>query len=86
MALRPQDRYASPQELADYHVVVSLQGAVSAYVSAIPFHTTALEWDVGEAPAGVEGEEASQRYEALYREIALQVRDLMTTLRGEEAS
>jgi len=82
---RPKALDLAPAELADCHVVVSLEGPVKSYIEAIPFHTTALEWDVGAAPKGLEGEEARQRYEALYREIALQLQDLMTILRGEEA-
>jgi len=82
---RPKALDLAPTELGDYHIIVSLQGPVTSYVDAVPFHTTALEWDVGEAPARLEGEEARQRYEALYREVALQVQDLMTTLHGEEA-
>ena len=76
----------SPQELSDLHVIVSLQGAVKNYVPQIPFHTSALEWDVGSIPEGLEPAERQRRFEEMYRELALQIRDLMETLRGEEAS
>ena len=81
--VKPRTLDLTPQELPDYHVIVSLHGPVAGYVDAVPFHTTALEWDVGEPPAGGD---AAQRYEEIYRELAVQIRDLMTTLRGEEAS
>lgn len=68
--------------IADQHVIVSLEGAVSSYLSEIPFHSTALEWDLGMAPEA--GDE--QGFENLYRAISLQVTDLMETLRGEGAS
>ncbi len=84
--VKPQTLDLTPQELPDYHVIVSLQGPVAGYVDAVPFHTTALEWDVGEAPAAGNAGQAAQRYEEIYRELAVQIRDLMTTLRGEEAS
>ena len=75
----------TPLELTAHHVIVSLQGPVSSYFENIPFHTTPLEWDIGDPPGSEEGEETSRRLEEVYREIALQVRDLMELLRGEEA-
>ncbi|MCB1940750.1 MAG: hypothetical protein KDI53_01665 [Candidatus Accumulibacter sp.] len=74
------------QDLAEYHVIVSLQGPVKSYVANIPFHTAALEWDVDVAVAAdLSGDHRRQRYEALTREIAMRVSNLMSTLRGEEA-
>lgn len=75
----------TPLELTTHHVIVSLQGPVSSYFENIPFHTTPLEWDIGEPPGSEENEETTRRLEEVYREIALQVRDLMELLRGEEA-
>jgi phosphate transport system protein len=72
-------------ELADYHVIVSLQGSVKNYMEQVPFHTTALQWELGPLPDSGDAEKADLRLEGLYREIALKVQDLMTTLRGEEA-
>jgi len=70
----------SPPELADQHVIVSLQGDVSSYIADIPFHTTALEWDVGEISGAVD----TQEIETLYRSLALQIKDLMELVCGEE--
>ncbi len=81
---RPKVLDLSPQELTQYHVIVSLQGPVKSYVDEVPFHTAALEWDVGSLSADLSEEQSQQRFEELYREIALQVRDLIETLRGEE--
>ena len=54
-------------------------------VSLNPFHPTPLEWDVGPAPES--GDEAgNKRLEEIYRDTAVQVRDLMETLRGKDAS
>jgi phosphate transport system protein len=75
----------TPLELASQHFVVSLQGPVHSYFPQLPFHTTPLEWDVGPAPGPGEPAAANRRLEEIYREIALQVRDLMETLRGEGA-
>ncbi len=75
----------TPLELAAQHIIVSLQGPVSNYFKQVPFHTTPLEWDIGPAPEGSDATETARRLEDIYREVALQVRDLMETLRGEDA-
>lgn len=82
----PKTLDLSRQQLSDCHVIVSLQGSAKSYLEAVPFHTTLLDWDVGALPGDLPNDQARQRYEALYREIAVQVSNLMTTLRGEEAS
>jgi len=68
--------------ISDQYVIVSLEGDVSSYLPEIPFHSTALEWDLGPVPEA--GDE--QGFENLYRVISLQVKDLMETLHGEGAS
>ncbi|MDX1698498.1 MAG: phosphate signaling complex protein PhoU [Thiohalobacterales bacterium] len=74
----------TPLEVSALHIIVSLQGPVGNYFEHVPFQTTPLEWDVGEAPAG--GKADTAQLEEIYREIALQIRDMMETLRGEDAS
>jgi protein-tyrosine-phosphatase len=76
----------APQELNDLHVIVSLQDPINSHIPELPFHTVGLEWDLGSCPEGLPEEEAQQRLEALYREIAAQVQELMETLRGEGAN
>jgi phosphate transport system protein len=74
----------TPLQLTTQHVIVSLQGPVRSYFEQIPFHTTPLEWDVGPAPES--GDDAGiKRLEEIYRDTAVQVRDLMEALRGEGA-
>ncbi len=68
------------QELTDQHVIISLQGDVSSYIPEIPFHTSVLVWDVVTAPESG----AVQDMEALYRSLALQIKDLMDLMCGEE--
>ena len=70
----------TPQELAEYHVVVSLQGPISGILREVPFHTAALEWDVAQSP-----DDSPVDYEAVYRAVSFQVRGLMERLRGPEA-
>jgi len=80
---RPTEVETARQDLASYHVIVSLQGPIQDLISAdIPFRTAVLEWDVGAIPEA----DDSPAYEALYSEMALQVRELMILLRGEEAA
>jgi len=82
---RPRRLELIDQELAQNHVIVSLDAPVRDYIPNVPFHTVALHWDVGEVPAGLDETQTRSRLEALYREIAVNVKDLMVTLRGEEA-
>ena len=83
-AARPKALEFSPQELAEHHVIVSLQGPVKSYIPEIPFHTAALEWDVGSKPEGLSEDESQARYEEMYRELSVHIRDLMELLRGKE--
>lgn len=72
-----------PEKLADYFVIVSLEGPVRSFISQLPFHTSGLTWDVGSPPNGLGESETRQRFEELYREITLQLRDLTDLLAGE---
>ena len=84
VSAKPSPVDMTPLQLTTQHVIVSLQGPVKSYFDQIPFHTTPLEWDVGPAPES--GDAAGvQRLEELYRDMAVQIRDLMEILRGEEA-
>lgn len=68
---------------AAYDIIVSLNGPVSDYFPSQPFRTVFLEWDVGPAPSS--SAETDEHYIAIYRETTARLRDLMETLRGEEA-
>ena len=72
---------------SDFHVIVSLDGRVRDYVERVPFRTVALEWKVPEPPGKEPAEdEAFAKLEEISRELAHNVRGLMETLRGPEAS
>lgn len=81
-AMTPHKFDKTPLELADYHVVVSLQGPIGNYLKEIPFLSpiVTLEWDLAQSP-----DDADLDYEALYRALSVQVRQLMELLRGAEA-
>lgn len=72
----------SERTVSEQYVIVSLEGEVSSYLPNIPFHSTALEWDLGPVPDA----DTEQGFENLYRAISLQVKDLMELLHGEGAS
>ncbi|MCU7804863.1 MAG: hypothetical protein KZQ96_16870 [Candidatus Thiodiazotropha sp. (ex Lucinoma borealis)] len=74
--------HLTAKELSEQHVIISLQGGVSSYIPQIPFHSSALDWGLGEVPE----EEDEHEYETLYHEIAILIKDLMELLRGEGAS
>jgi len=78
--VNPQPLEIGQAELAEYHVVVSLQGPVGNYLPDVPFHTATLEWDVAQSP-----DDSSLDYEAAYRVLSVELRLLMERLRGPEA-
>ena len=73
----------APGTITNSFVVVSLQGPVKSYFPEIPFHTSALTWDLGDPPKVSDTTETRRRCEELYREIALKVQDLMDLLAGD---
>lgn len=68
-------------ELAEFHLVVSLDGAVREHIPQLPFHTLGLEWDI--ASLGDSPDEESLT--AAYRELSTRIADLMQVLRGSDA-
>jgi phosphate transport system protein len=62
-------------DLADFIVIVSLNGKFEDYIPSMPFHTSALNWTLPE------GTDLTQRYRMLREEI----QQLMTLLAGSEA-
>jgi hypothetical protein len=51
-------------------------------VGKIPFRTSALNWKKLEIPA----DDDATAWESLYKNLALQIRELMELLRGDEAA
>ncbi len=63
-----------------YHVIVSFSPGARDHLGEIPYRTTLLEWKLG-VGAGTDAE----TLERLYQDLAVRVRDLITTLAGPEA-
>lgn len=66
---------ALEHDLAEFTVIVSLNGVFEDYIPKVPFHTSALNWTL---PAGTD---LQQRYRMLRGEIE----QLMTLMAGDEA-
>jgi phosphate transport system protein len=84
--LEPADLGKMRDEVDDFHVVVSLEGDGRPHLQEVPFHTVLLQWEVGPPPEGLDQERALGLLEEAYKRISVNVRELMETLRGEEAS
>ncbi|MCU7959033.1 MAG: hypothetical protein KZQ58_03345 [gamma proteobacterium symbiont of Bathyaustriella thionipta] len=86
LGMSPRALDAISDDIQDFHVVISLQGHARSYLSHLPFHTTLLDWDIGGLPAEQDDEQSRQRFEEIYRDLALNIQNLMLLLRGEEQS
>lgn len=71
-------------ELARYHVIVALKEGVREHIPSIPFQTVLLRWDC--VPEGLDSAAEPDAYQrTAYQNVTVKVRELMETLRGEEA-
>lgn len=70
-------------EIDDYHVIVSFGGSVLDHISAAPFHTIFLSWDIAPGPADLESNNAEKELGDIYNELAREIENLMIALRGE---
>ena len=81
---RPKAYDMTPAELNRFHVIVSLKAPVSSYIDKIPFQTTALNWNLTSVPEDCAC--SDKDFESIHRELSVLTKDLMTLLRGEDAS
>ena len=61
-------------QVADYDLVIDLVGGVQEHLTRIPFHTTILSWSI----------EDRTDPEAVYKQLAPRISDLVELLRGED--
>jgi phosphate transport system protein len=71
--------------LADYEMIISLQGDARQFIPVLPFHTVLLEWDVGPPIEEATPEAVEAALEHAYDELVRQTRRIVQTLRGREA-
>ncbi len=69
--------------VAEYDVVIALEGSARSHLREQPFHTLFLDWDIGKLPAKVDSSTAVDVYYPLYRELTTRIRDLVERLNGE---
>lgn len=71
--------------LDEFNVIVSLQGPVSTYISALPFNVVALEWQGPPVAATASEEEKHRAFKELFVYLSEKIHDLMEIMRGKEA-
>ncbi len=73
-----------PEHAAAFDLVISLKGEVQDYFRGQqPYRTTYLEWDVGDVSKS-KGDPAAA-FNKMYQAIGDRIRELLVTMRGEEA-
>jgi len=73
------------EALEHFHVIVCLTTDAARHIPEVPYATILLEWDLPKlADAGDESIPA--RLDAISKELSSHIRELMVTMRGEEAS
>ena len=87
VADKPRGVDVVKEMLGDYYVIVYLEGKSSDYDLVMPFRTIAFEWNLSCPTADVSGDETldADSYEACYKEVSSQVRNLIVDLLGEES-
>lgn len=65
----------SKHDLDEFTIIVSLKGRYQDYISKVPFHTSALNWEMPE------GDDLKQNYRVLREKI----QQLMTQMAGDDA-
>lgn len=78
--ITPRKVNASREALSDFHVIVGLNQKVQKAVGQIPFRTSALNWKKLEVPT----DDGTESWEALYKNLALHIQELMSLLHGDE--
>ena len=71
----PTDLRARAEKLDDFDLVVCLTATTFDHLPRLPFHTTALTWEI----------DTNNSPELVYRQLTPQIRELMDRLRGEQA-
>lgn len=66
---------AAEHDLGDYAVIISLSGTHADYIERMPFHSSALDWQLAED--GLDG---------LYRQLQVQVSDLVDLVAGPQGA
>lgn len=82
-AITPRPLPDTQTDLAEFDVIVGLEGEAKPHLGAIPFRSTLIHWTVGPGTGAVEL--TDEVLETTYKDLTTEIRDLMETLRGERA-
>ena len=67
-----------------YHIIVGLEGSAKPHLTAVPYRTVLLEWDVGGCPGSSHGELDEAALEDRYRRLGHEICGLMDILEGSD--
>ncbi len=71
--------------LDEFSVIISLQGPVSSYISAIPFNVVCFDWDVGPVLSDIPVDGKQEQFKETFRLLADKIHSMLEIMRGEEA-
>ena len=77
---------AEQQLLQTHDIIVCLDKSASKHIHDLPFHTTALNWDVDEMLEENRPEGAEARHQAIYRYLKVQLDDLMDLIADQRSA
>jgi len=83
--LTPKPLPSDYRDLDDFHVIVGAGVDAAPHLAATPFHTAVIRWDLGESPEAGQRQVDDALLEDLYKTVSARVRELVETLRGEDA-
>ncbi len=79
-ALYPKSMDESREALSQYHLLIGLNQHIQDVVNKIPFRTSVINWYGNKVPV----DDDKDNWEGLYKELAYQIRELMSLLHGDE--
>src|SRR5688572_5354769 len=83
--LGPTPLKADRETLERYHVIVCLTPEASRHIVDVPYATVLLEWDLPKLSDAAPGDTLDARLAEIAKRLGSGIRDLMVTMRGEDA-
>ena len=83
--LEPTPLRADRETLEKYHVIVCLTPDASRHIPDVPYATALLEWDLPRLYDPDAGDSLDVRLAEVAKRLGAEIRELMVTMRGEEA-
>jgi phosphate transport system protein len=83
--LGPSPLNTDREFLEKYHVIVCLSPDASRHIREVPYATVLLEWELPRLSDGSAGATLDARLREIVERLSGEIRDLMVTMRGEEA-